>query len=131
MKTGPCLHWGDATTLLPLIEHHVRPGSHIMSDGWLAYDGIATMNGGVYMHDVIVHERHFVQPDDEHIHTQNVENIWMRAKRKLKRPFETTRELFPTYLSEFQWRSNYQDHEFDQIITAICYLYYVGQLEIK
>ena len=60
------------------------------------------MNGGVYMHDVIVHERHFVQPDDEHIHIQNVENMWMRAKHKLKRQFGTTRELFPTYLSEFQ-----------------------------
>ena len=50
-----------------LIEHNVLQGSHIMSDGLLAYGGIATMNGGVYMHDASVHERHFVQPDDEHI----------------------------------------------------------------
>jgi hypothetical protein len=33
----------------------------------------------------------FVNPD---IHTQNIENMWMRVKRKLRRQFGTSRALF-------------------------------------
>ncbi len=32
------------------------------------------IHGGIYDHDVVVHEWHFVDPDDESIHTQNREN---------------------------------------------------------
>ena len=39
------------------------------------------------------------------IHTQNIENMWMRTKRKLKRQFGTSQVLFPSYLKEFQFRS--------------------------
>jgi len=31
------------------------------------------------------------------IHTQNIENMWMRLKRKLRRQFGTSRALFQTY----------------------------------
>lgn len=60
---------------------------------------------GIYMHSVVVHERNFVDPVDPEIHTQNIENLWMRAKRKLKRQFGTSRALFPSYLDEFAFRN--------------------------
>jgi len=53
------------------------------------------IRGGIYTHDVIVHQQNFVDPGDEDVHTQNVENMWMRAKRKLRRQFGTSRECFP------------------------------------
>jgi len=38
------------------------------------------------------------------VHTQNIENAWMRMKGKSKRQFRTRREVFPTYRNEFMWR---------------------------
>ena len=63
------------------------------------------LRGRVYEHSVIVHQHNFVDPNDSEIHTQNIENMWMRAKRKLKRHFSTSRALFPTHLNEFSFRS--------------------------
>ena len=113
----------DANTLLPLIEEHILPGSRIISDGWGAYGNVATINGGVYAHDVVIHERNFVDPKDADIHTQNIENMWMRAKRKLKRQFGTHRHLFQSYLSEFQWRSHNKENTFEHFIVSITTLY--------
>ena len=113
----------DANTLLPLIEQHILPGTQIMFDGWGAFANVGNINGAIYSHDVIVDERHFVDLHDPSIHTQIVENMWMRVKRKLKRGFGTSRNLFPSYLSKFQWRSNFHDHVFEQFLIAITHLY--------
>ena len=48
-----------------------------------------------------------MDPDDDEVHTQNIENLWMRAKRKMKRQFGTTRALFPSYLREFEFRTRF------------------------
>ena len=53
------------------------PGTIIVSDRWAAYANINTIGGGNYTHDVIVHDRHFVDPTDDEVHTQNVETMWM------------------------------------------------------
>ena len=74
------------------------PGTHIMSDGWPAYHSLDQINGGVYLHDVVIHEQSFVDPLYTEIHTQNVENMWMRANRKLRRQIGTPRPLFIIYL---------------------------------
>nr|KAG5692728.1 hypothetical protein BaRGS_033839 [Batillaria attramentaria] len=91
-------------TLEPIVLQYVLLGSHIISDGWRAYGNLAQVGGGIYLHDVIVHDQHFVDPN---IHTNNIENTWMRAKRKLRRQFGTSEDLFPSYLAEFLWRNSY------------------------
>ena len=97
-----------AQTLLPLIQQWCLPGTHVMSDGWAAYQNLAQFNGGVYLHDVIVYQHNFVDPLHPDVHTQNIENLWMRAKRKLRRQFGTTRPLFDTYLEEFMWMERHK-----------------------
>src|SRR6218665_2463230 len=64
------------------------------------------------MHSVVIHECNFVAPDDDMVHTQNIENTWMRAKRKLKRQFGTSRALFHTYLDEFMWRCSVESKNY-------------------
>ncbi|GFN83683.1 hypothetical protein PoB_001018900 [Plakobranchus ocellatus] len=88
-------------TLEPVIEQFILPGSHIVPDGWAAYENLEALRGGVYTHAVVIHQRYFVDRDDPDVHTQNIENTWMRAKQKIKRQFGTSRDLFPTYKYEF------------------------------
>ncbi|KAL8585556.1 hypothetical protein ACOMHN_046216 [Nucella lapillus] len=89
-------------TLEALIQEWILPGSHIISDGWRSYHHVEQIGGrGLYTHDVIVHEHHFVDPNNPLIHTQNIENTLMRAKRKLKRQFGTSEALFQSYMYEF------------------------------
>ena len=90
-----------AVTLQAKIREYILPGSHIVSDGWAAYGQIDQMGGGIYTHDIVIHERNFVDPTDGEVHTQNVENMWMRAKRKIRRQFGTSTTLFPYYIHEF------------------------------
>ena len=95
-------------TLEPIIQQFILPGSHIMWDGWLAYANIPQIGGGIYTHDVIVHERHFVDPGNPDVHTQNIINTWMGAKRKVKRHFGTSNDLLPTYMAEVIWRNRFR-----------------------
>jgi len=90
--------------IAPLEQHiqdYILPGRHIVSEGWLAYANIDAIRGEIYTHSVVVHQTHFVDLNDSEIHTQNIENMWMWAKRKIKRQFGTSRKLFPSYLHEF------------------------------
>ena len=59
----------------------ILPGTDIILDGWASYGHINEICGGIYEHDVVVHADHFVDPNDDSIHTQNIENLWMRLKR--------------------------------------------------
>ena len=113
----------DQATLTPIIQEWILPGSRIVSDGWAAYRGIDQIQGGVYEHDVVVHQRNFVDPDDPDIHIQNIENTWMRAKKKLRRQHGTTAQLFQSYLAEFLWRNRVRNNRFGGIMAAIIQIY--------
>ncbi|KAL8589047.1 hypothetical protein ACOMHN_055060 [Nucella lapillus] len=51
------------STLEALIQEWILPGSHIISDGWRSYHHVEQIGGGgLYTHDVIVHEHHSWTP---------------------------------------------------------------------
>jgi hypothetical protein len=112
-------------TLENEIANYILPGSHIISehiisDGWAVYVHIDQMQGAVYTHETVIHDVNFVNPDNQDIHTQNIENMWMRVKRKLRRQFGTSRALFKTYLSEFGWRNFHRnDDKFNALMCCI------------
>ncbi|KAK6962554.1 hypothetical protein BgiMline_032659 [Biomphalaria glabrata] len=113
-----------AATLTQAITQHILPGTHIVSDGWAAYANIANINNGVYSHSVVIHQDNFVDPNDSDTHTQNIENMWMRAKRKLKHQFGTSNGLFHSYLNEFMFRTALgHKHIFCELLVGIteCY----------
>ena len=76
-------------TLEALIIEWILPGSHIISDGWAAYNEIETIHNGIYTHQVIIHSDNFVDPYDKNIHTQNIENLWSRVKYKFRKQYGT------------------------------------------
>ena len=91
-----------------------------MSDGWASYSGIEDIDGGIYEHHVVIHQSNFVDPNDRSVHTQLIENTWMRAKRKLRRQCGTSEELFPSYIHEFIWRNQYRPNNiFSEFIIAV------------
>ena len=63
---------------------------------WTAAEG--------YRHATVNHRVNFVNPNDPAAHTQGIESFWAHAKKKLKRMSGTNRELFVSYLREFEWR---------------------------
>ena len=113
-------------TLEAIISRELLPGTRIISEGWASYADIDQLANGVYAHDVVVHENYFVDPDYPDIHTQNVENMWARLKRKFKRQYGTSSELFPTYLKEFMFRQRFTNKEMCRaFIQAVASIYVV------
>ena len=96
-------------TLRDISIQWVVSGTHIISDGWRAYNNIEQWSDSIYTQSVIVHEQNFIDPQDPEVHTQNVEDLWMRAKRKICRQLGTSNALFPSYLHEFIWHNSILD----------------------
>ena len=112
-------------TLEPIIQRWILPRSRIISDGWRSYSEFHALNLGIYQHDVIIHEQNFVDHHDPEVHTQNIENTWQRAKRKLNAQYGTSRDLFPSYLSEFLWRNKFKENTFRHLINTIREFYVI------
>lgn len=109
----------DAQTLERIISDHVLPGTVIVTDAWAGYADVSTINNGIYDHLVVVHAENFVHAVHDDIHTQNIEGLWMQAKRKLRFQAGTSRALFPSYLAEFQWRFSHKAHVYGQYLKLI------------
>ena len=54
-----------------------------MIDEWRSYSFIE--NWGNYKHLKINHSENFVQPENKEVHTQNIENLWQKLKRRQRR----------------------------------------------
>lgn len=106
----------DTRTLLPIIRKYILPGSIIHSDQWRAYQ--ALRNDRNYIHETVNHPQNFVDPSSG-VHTQHIENTWMRAKRKQKIQCGIHRSLLPNYLQEYMWRQEFGDKPFQNLVSQI------------
>ncbi|CAF3281361.1 unnamed protein product [Rotaria sp. Silwood2] len=110
----------DSQTLLPIINQYILPGTTILSDEWRAYYPLS--NHPDFVHQTVNHSQNFVDPTTG-AHTQNIENTWMRAKRKQKTHCGIHRSLFDSYLQEFIWRQIYNDKPLENLVRQIAILY--------
>jgi transposase-like protein len=109
----------DAPTLELIICNHVLPGTIIVTDAWGGYQNVGNLQNGIYQHEVVVHAQYFVDPIHADIHTETIEGLWMHAKKKLRYQHGTSRGLFDSYLSEFQWRFSHKNHVFGQFLCTL------------
>jgi len=94
----------SAATLESRILQHILPGTHIISDGWAAHCNLKDIGHGIYQDSFVRYMNFRIMCINEIVFMNDIENLWMRAKRKLHRQFGTSRELFPSYLTQFQYR---------------------------
>ena len=95
-----------ASTLLPLIQKHVAPGSIIYSDRWKAYAPIQRVLG--YRHFTVNHNKHFKDPSTG-VHTNGIESDWQTIKRGIHFPEFGLREShLQSHLDEFVWKRNHE-----------------------
>ena len=100
-------------TLVPIVIKHIRHGSIIMSDEWRAYVTLADQG---YEHHTICHKYNFVDPDDDRIHTQNIECRWRYAKQCYPRN-STSNDLRESYLQEYLYRNKHGKNMKDQLLA--------------
>ena len=109
-ETGECFIWPverrDAATLLTLIQCYILPGTIIVSDCWRAYGGIGNLPEG-YQHLTVNHSVNFVDPESG-AHTNLIEQLWQKFKRRHKHEFGTARTVFEGYVSDFCWRQRFK-----------------------
>lgn len=98
-----------------LINQHVRPGSHIITDGWAGYTGLSEMG---YHHTVVIHEKNFVSPINRETHTQKIEATWGSLKRFLRQRGTNKSNFLTEYICEYIFRRTYDD-VFSSLINVI------------
>ena len=112
------------TTLLPLIQQHVRPGTTVWSDEWRAYRRVQNLPA-VGAHQTVNHSINFVDPVTG-VHTQNIESYWNRVKTKFKRMKGVHEEMLGSYIDEFMYRERHgtsASATFNNIIRDIALRY--------
>ena len=86
--------------LVPLIVHHVRPGTSIISDEWRSY---RVLSGLGYHHHTVNHSRWYVDPRTG-AHTQHVERAWRSYKEQIWRLRGNRSEsLLSDHLTLIEW----------------------------
>ena len=96
----------DRQTLLPIIQQHCAPGSHITSDEWKAYECLSQHG---FVHKTVCHQRNYVNPEDG-AHTQTIERSWLDAKvRILKKMRGVPPQHFQSHLNYYCWKKQRQN----------------------
>jgi hypothetical protein len=92
--------------LTHLIMEHVAAGTHIMTDGWAAYQNLSSRG---YSHSVVIHEDNFVSPTDLQVHTQTIEATWSSLKRFIRAHGTHKGSYYFEYICEYIFRRKFDD----------------------
>ncbi|KAH9126040.1 hypothetical protein LEN26_009473 [Aphanomyces euteiches] len=110
------LVYNDRTkpTLSDVIDQHIKQGTTIMSDKFASYVSSngrhnpstnARLSHKNFSHFWVHHSENFVDPATG-AHTQTIEGLWeVRIKHRLKCMRGIRKDLLPSYVDEFLWRS--------------------------
>ncbi len=101
--------------IMPIIRRTVRSGSDIYTDGWRSYDALAIYG---YNHKKVNHEKNKFDRENE-IHINGVESFWSWTKRRLAKFNGFSKEDFPIYLLESEWRFNHRGDIMKKITKLI------------
>lgn len=106
-----------AFTLSRVIKETIAEDTAVVSDMWPAYISLFSKEPG-YTHKTVNHSRHYVDPVTG-VHTNLVENLWMRLKNKLRTKHLRCADNLQGYLDEFCFRYNFDEEEKDLMFATI------------
>lgn len=87
--------------LVPLIVHHIRRGTAVLSDEWRAYRQVLPALG--YDHYTVNHSQAFVNANTG-CHTQHIERAWRTYKEIISRHRgNRTEDLLTDHLTLIEW----------------------------
>ena len=85
-----------AETLERLILRHVAQDTRIITDGWRGYVNLQKLG---FNHATVIHNDHFVDPNDRTVHTNTIERRWGILKQII--PWQCHGEFRFEYLAEY------------------------------
>lgn len=90
----------SGNTLKALIYALIKPGSTVVTDGWIGYKGISDM----YDHKIVEHNRGSYKNKDGY-HTNGIEGFWGQLKRGVKSTYHAvSRKYLQMYCNEFSYK---------------------------
>lgn len=104
-----------AETLLPLILSRVKANSIVWSDEWRAYKNLSKLN---FCHETVNHSVNFVNPLNG-THTQNVESLWNKLKKRIKKENGCSVNSLNNKLREWMWLDNICKNDFSRVYDLI------------
>lgn len=108
-------------TIQPLIYLHTEKGSHIMTDEWLAYQGL----GKDFTHSFTDHRRK--QYTLGEVSSNGIECFWSHLKRSIIGVYyKTSKKHLPLYLNELSFRYNTKHQRVDDK-----FIYFLSNVENK
>lgn len=116
---GPVGEKRDVGTLLPLIKKYIRPGSVIISDQWSACHKLSEHGFTHYMTNNL---GDFVDPEVCKVHTENIEKLWLKFKKWMKRACIKSRSLYQC-LAKYLFIKVHKDERLHQFLIYAAGLY--------
>ncbi|KAG0438054.1 hypothetical protein DMUE_3334, partial [Dictyocoela muelleri] len=101
-----------ANTILLIIQQVCRSGTVIWSAEKRSYNNVNRMG---FIHKRVNHTFNFVNPLNN-CHTQNIESLWNKLKRRIKNKMGVKHELLQDYLDEWMWKDNVARYDEIKII---------------
>ncbi len=101
-----------ARTLLDLTVKTVRRGSIIYTDKYSGYDSLMCCG---YRHLSIDHSKRFANGK---VYINGIEGFWSFAKERLIKHHGVSKQRFPLYLKEMEFRYNHRHQELFGLITG-------------
>ncbi|MGE5257840.1 MAG: IS1595 family transposase [Hyphomicrobiales bacterium] len=105
----------SAATLLKLTVKKVRRGSVVYTDRFGSYDSLMFCG---YRHLKIDHQKLF---SSGRVYINGLEGFWSWAKERLMKHHGVSKDRFPLYLKELEFRYNHRTEDlFDQVANYLC-----------
>lgn len=106
-----------AETLLGLTVKKVRRGAVVYTDKFKSYDSLMFCG---YRHLKVDHGKYF---SSGKVYINGMEGFWSWAKERFIKHHGVSREYFPLYLKELEFRYNHRNADiFDQVAKYLCNL---------
>ena len=106
-----------ASTLIDQTVKTVRRGSIVYTDQYGGYDTLMFCG---YRHLRVDHGQQF---STGKVYINGLEGFWSYAKQRLAKFHGVSKEKFPLYLKEMEFRYNYREHDlFELLAKRLCNL---------